>query len=84
MFYMLSAYIAFLIGSSSELSLYLLALVPLGFVSGYFLDRLNSLKKIWADDRKLIINTIATKYFLFLLIAGVFCAAGLLFANRGF
>ena len=82
MFYMLSAYIAFLIGSSSELSLYLMALVPVGFVSGYMLDRLNSVKKIWADDQKLIINTIVIKYLMFLLVAGMFCAAGLLFANR--
>jgi len=82
MFYMLSAYIAFLIGSSSELSLYLIAIVPLGFVSGFLLDRLNSVKKIWADDQKLIINTIVTKYFMFLLVAGIFCTAGLLFANR--
>lgn len=82
MFYMMSAYIAFLIGSSSELALYLIVLVPVGFVSGYLLDRLNSVKKIWADNRKLIINTIVIKYFMFLMIAGVFCIAGLLFANR--
>jgi branched-subunit amino acid ABC-type transport system permease component len=82
MFYMLSAYIAFLIGSSSELSLYLIVLVPLGFVSGFLLDRLNSVKKRWADDQQLIINTIVTKYFMFLLVAGVFCAAGWLFTNR--
>ncbi|MFK7794775.1 MAG: hypothetical protein AB8B89_05455 [Gammaproteobacteria bacterium] len=82
MFYMMSAYIAFLIGSSSELSLYLVGLVPVGFVSGYLLDRLNSVKKIWADNHRLIINTIVIKYFMFLLVAGVFCAAGLLFANR--
>jgi len=82
MFYMMSAYIAFLIGSSSDLSLYLIALTPVGFVSGYLLDRLNSVKKMWANDQKLIFNTIVVKYFMFLLVAGVFCAAGLLFASR--
>mgnify|MGYP001818457538 CR=1 FL=1 len=82
MFYMLSAYIAFLIGSSSELALYLIALVPVAFVSGYLLDRLNSVKNLWVEDRKLIIKTVVIKYFIFLLIAGVFCVAGLLFANR--
>ena len=82
MFYMMSAYIAFLIGSSSQLSIYLIALVPVGFVSGYLLDRLNSVKTLWAENQKLIINTIVVKYFMFLLIAGVFCVAGLLFANR--
>ncbi len=81
MFYMMSAYIAFLIGSSSELSLYLIALVPLGFVSGYLLDRLNSIKKIWVDNRKLIINITVTKYFMFLLVSAMFCVAGLLFVN---
>ncbi len=81
MFYMLSAYIAFLIGSSSELSLYLMALVPLGFVVGYLLDRLNSVKKLWIEDRKLITNTIVVKYFMFLFVAGVFCVAGILFAT---
>jgi len=82
MFYMLTAYMAFLIGSSSELSLYFIALVPFGFIAGYLLDRLNSVKKIWADNRQVIIKTIVIKYFMFLLIAGVFCAAGLIFANR--
>tara|TARA_R110002049_G_scaffold45948_1_gene133703 strand:- start:81799 stop:82047 length:249 start_codon:yes stop_codon:yes gene_type:complete len=82
MFYMMSAYIAFLIGSSSELSLYLIVLVPIGFVSGYLLDRLNSVKKIWEEDHGIIISTVVIKYFMFLLIAGIFCAAGLLFANR--
>ncbi|MDW3094045.1 MAG: hypothetical protein R8G33_00055 [Gammaproteobacteria bacterium] len=79
---MMSAYIAFLIGSSSELSLYLIALVPVGFVTGYLLDRLSSVKKIWLEDQRVIIHTVITKYFLFLLLAGVFCAAGVLFANR--
>ncbi len=82
MFYMLSAYIAFLIGSSSELTLYLVALIPVGFVSGYLLDRLNSVKKLWTEDRQLIVRTIIIKYFIFLLVASVFCVAGLLFANR--
>jgi len=82
MFYMLSAYIAFLIGSSSELSLYLIALVPIGFISGYLLDRLNSVKTLWAEDHKLIIKTIVIKYFMFLLVSVVFCAAGLVFASR--
>ncbi len=82
MFYMMSAYIAFLIGSSSELSLYLIVLVPVGFVAGYLFDRLNSVKKLWLDDQRVIINTVVTKYFLFLLLAGVFCVAGLMFANR--
>tara|TARA_B110000240_G_C13409612_1_gene414600 strand:+ start:195 stop:443 length:249 start_codon:yes stop_codon:yes gene_type:complete len=82
MFYMLTAYIAFLIGSSAQLSLYLIALVPVGFIVGYLLDRLNSVKKIWADNPKLIINTIVVKYFMFLLISVVFCLAGLVFANR--
>ena len=81
MFYMLSAYIAFLIGSSAQLSLYLIVLAPIGFVVGYLLDRLNNVKKIWANDCKFIIKTIVVKYFMFLLLAGMFCVVGLLFAN---
>ena len=80
MFYMMSAYIAFLIGSSSDLSLFFILLVPLGFVTGYLLDRLNSVKKLWVNDQSVIIKIVITRYFIFLLISGVFCGAGLLFA----
>ncbi len=82
MFYMLSAYIAFLIGSSDELSAYLLLLVPVGFVSGYMLDRLNSVRKLWLDERIKIYQTIIFRYFFFLLISAVFFAAGLVFASK--
>lgn len=81
MFYMLSAYIAFLIGSSEKLSIYLLFLVPVGFVSGYLLDRLNSVKSIWQDDQSRLIVVVANKYLLFLLVSGLFFAAGKLFAQ---
>jgi len=82
MFYMLTAYIAFLVGSSSELSLYLMALVPFGFVVGYLLDRLNSVKRIWVEDKGLILKTIVIRYFMFVLVSGAFCAAGLFYASR--
>ena len=82
MFYMLSAYIAFLIGSSADLSNFLLLLVPVGFVSGYILDRLNSVKKHWAEDPKKILRIIVLKYFVFLFVAGIFFAAGLYFATK--
>jgi len=82
MFYMLSAYIAFLIGSSEKLSPYLLLLVPVGFVSGYMLDRLNSVRKLWLDERIKIYKTIVFRYFFFLLISAVFFAAGLVFASK--
>ena len=81
MFYMLSAYVAFLIGSSDELSIYLLFLVPIGFVSGYLLDRLNSVKNLWNQDQKRIIVVIFNKYLLFLVISGLFFGAGLLFSK---
>lgn len=81
MFYMLSAYMAFLIGSSSKLPMLLVLLVPIGFVAGYLLDRLNSVKKIWVEDQARIINLVTTKYFVFLFISGAFFAAGLLFTR---
>lgn len=81
MFYMLSAYIAFLIGSSSELSVYLIAMVPIGFVAGYMLDRLNSVKRLWHEDPMKIYKTIAVRYVFFLLISAVFLFAGILFAS---
>lgn len=82
MFYMLSAYIAFLIGSSDKLNGYLLLLVPVGFVSGYMLDRLNSVRKLWFDERIKIYKTIIFRYFFFLLISAVFFVAGLVFASK--
>ncbi len=81
MFYMLSAYIAFLIGSSEKLSIYLLLLVPVGFVSGYFLDRLNSVRKLWHENRLKIYRELVIRYVVFLFISAAFCIAGLLFAT---
>jgi hypothetical protein len=81
LFYMLSAYIAFLIGSSAELPDYLIVLVPLGFVVGYLLDRLNSVKSLWADNRIQLLNLVVTRYFFFLFIAAVFYIAGLIFSD---
>ena len=81
MFYMLSAYIAFLIGSSDKLSYYFLFLVPVGFVSGYLLDRLNSVKKIWLEDQNKLFIVVLNKYLLFLLISGGFYIAGILFSR---
>ncbi len=82
MFYMLSAYIAFLIGSSEQLSIYLILLVPIGFVSGYLLDRLNSVKQLWHDNPKTIYRTIALRYVIFLVVSVVFLLVGLLFATK--
>lgn len=82
MFYMLSAYIAFLIGSSDELSVTLIALVPIGFVSGYMLDRLNSVSKLWHENPAKIYQTIALRYVIFLFISLLFFAAGLVFATQ--
>ena len=81
---MLSAYIAFLIGSSPELSPYLIVLVPLGFVVGYLLDRLNSVKTLWSEERAKVVKLVAAKYVFFILVAGVFFAAGLLFGDYFF
>ena len=81
MFYMLSAYVAFLIGSSDKLSIYLLLLVPIGFVSGYLLDRLNSVKNLWNEDQKRILVVIFNKYLLFLVLSGLFYVAGILFSK---
>ena len=82
MFYMLSAYVAFLIGYSPDLSSWLLAIIPFGFVAGYLLDRLNSVKAIWAEDQHRIIRIVVKQYFLFLLISALFFAVGLFLGNR--
>lgn len=82
MFYMLSAYIAFLIGHSADLHLLLVLLVPVGFVVGYLLDRLNSLKKYWVEDRPKIYRLVIRKYLYFLCIAGIFCGAGFFMIGR--
>ena len=82
LFYMLSAYIAFLIGYSPELSLFLVLIVPIGFVLGYLLDRLSSVRKVWSEDPMRIIKLVIFQYFVFLLITGVFSSIGLLFALR--
>ena len=82
LFYMLSAYIAFLIGYSAELSLVLVVVVPLGFVLGYMLDRLSSVKKIWAENKLRIIKLAMFQYFVFLLMTGIFAGIGLLFASQ--
>ena len=79
---MLSAYIAFLIGYSPDLSLVLVIIVPLGFVLGYMLDRLSSVKKIWEQDKARIIKLSIFQYFVFLLLTGIFAGCGLLFASR--
>lgn len=81
-FYMLSAYIAFLIGSSEELNLYLIGLVPIGFVAGYLLDRLNSVKKLWHENPVSIYKTIALRYVIFLFVSLGFMAAGLVFSSN--
>lgn len=82
LFYMLSAYIAFLIGYSPELSLFLVIIVPLGFVLGYMLDRLSSVKKIWAENKSRIVKLSIFQYFVFLLITAIFAGFGLLFASQ--
>lgn len=82
MFYMLSAYAAFLIGFSPDLPFALALLVPLGFVVGYFLDRLKSVKIIWREDRATIYTLAISKYFVFLLITALFLMVGYLIANR--
>lgn len=79
---MLSAYVAFLIGFSPELSIQLVVIVPIGFVLGYMLDRLSSVKKIWAENKMRIIKLAIFQYFVFLLLTGVFAGLGLLFASR--
>ncbi|MEM8843988.1 MAG: hypothetical protein AAGB35_03000 [Pseudomonadota bacterium] len=78
---MLSAYIAFLIGSSPELPPYLIVFVPLGFVVGYLLDRFNSVKTLWANDRAMLIKLVAAKYIFFILVAGGFFGVGLAFGD---
>ena len=82
LFYMLSAYIAFLIGYSSELSLFLVLIVPIGFVLGYLLDRLSSVKKVWSENQMRIFKLAIFQYFVFLLVTGIFAGFGLLFAMR--
>lgn len=82
LFYMLSAYIAFLIGYSAELSLLLVVVVPVGFVLGYMLDRLSSVRKIWAENKLRIIKLAVFQYFVFLLMTGIFAGFGLLFASQ--
>ena len=84
LFYMLSAYMAFLIGSSAKLPEFLIVLVPLGFVVGYLLDRLNSVKALWADNRAQLFKLTVTQYFFFLFIAAVFFIAGLVFGDYFF
>lgn len=69
MFYMLSAYIAFLIGYSADLPQVLVFFVPVGFVLGYLLDRLSSVKKIWADDRLHIVKLVGQMYVFFFFVA---------------
>ena len=82
MFYMLSAYIAFIIGYSAELPIILGALVPLGFITGYLLDRFASFKVMWLEDRDSVYRLIIKKYFVFLPITAVFFGAGYLLAMR--
>ncbi len=57
-------------------------IVPFGFVLGYFLDRLSSVKRIWAENKTRIIKLGIFQYFVFLLITAVFAGMGLMFASR--
>ena len=82
MCYMLSAYIAFLIGSSRELSVFLILFVPIGFIAGYFLDRLGGVKQLWHEDRSRIYKMTVIRYVFFLLISLGFMFAGLVFAAK--
>ena len=82
LFYMLSAYVAFLIGYSHKLHLLLILLVPIGFIIGYLLDRFNSVKKNWVEDRTSIYRLIAKQYAFFIVVSGVFCVAGFLLIGR--
>lgn len=60
----------------------MVVIVPFGFVLGYLLDRLSSVKKIWAEDKVRIIKLSIFQYFVFLLMTGIFAGLGLLFAQR--
>ena len=79
---MLSAYIAFLVGYSPDLPTELVFIVPIGFVAGYILDRLASVKSIWIEDKMLIIQLVVLRYILFLMLAGAFFALGLFLGSR--
>ncbi len=81
MFYMLSAYVAFLIGSSEKLSMTLTLLVPIGFVAGYVLDRLTSVAKYWQQDRAGLYRTIIQRYAIFLVVSALFVGVGILYAK---
>lgn len=76
MFYMLSAYMAFLIGFSPDLPMILGILVPIGFVAGYLFDRFASVKAIWLEDRTSIYRLAINKYFIFLFITALFVSIG--------
>lgn len=82
MFYMLSAYVAFLIGYSPDLPIQLGGLVPVGFVAGYLFDRWASVKVIWVEDREKIYRLVLSKYFVFLLVSALFLTVGYLIASR--
>jgi hypothetical protein len=79
---MLSAYVAFLIGYSPDLPLFLGLLVPLGFVAGYLFDRWRSVKITWLEDRDKIYRLALHKYFIFLIISTLFLTVGSLLASR--
>lgn len=81
MFYMLSAYVAFLVGSSEKLSISLTLLVPIGFVVGYVLDRLTSVAEYWQQDRVGLYRTIILRYAIFLVVSALFVGVGILYAK---
>ena len=82
LFYILSAYLAFLVGYSSQLPVYFVFFVVVGFVVGYVLDRLPDVRKYWRENKGFVIQLLAIRYVFFLFVASVFLVAGLFLANR--
>jgi len=75
--YMLAAYIAFLIGSSPKLSVWLIIFIPACFVIGYLLDRMPAVQQMVAVRPNQIPRILISRYLLFIPVTALFFALGM-------
>ena len=75
--YILAAYIAFLIGSSSKLSTWLIIFIPACFVIGYLLDRMPAVQQMMAVQPNKITRVIVLRYLMFMPVTALFFALGM-------
>ena len=74
---MLAAYIAFLIGSSPKLSVWLIIFIPACFVIGYLLDRMPAVQHMLAVQPDQMTRVIFLRYLMFIPVTALFFAIGI-------